>query len=79
MPDAIKNSGLILGNVGRSLLFSKYKYLESDSPVYRVKGTVNVISSDPIFIEWHQRFTSVPFKVFSDQEKENMTYSSSSC
>ena len=37
MPDAIKNSGLILGNVGR-----KYKQLVSANPVCRVKGTVDI-------------------------------------
>ena len=45
MPDAIKNSGLILGNVGRCLV-----KLNS----CRVKGTVYIISSVPIFIEWHE-------------------------
>ena len=28
------------------------------------KGTINVISSDPPLIEWHIRFTTVPFKPF---------------
>ena len=32
------------------------------------KGTVNVILSDSWFIEWHARFTTVPFKSLSDEE-----------
>ena len=34
-----------------------------------LKGIVNVNSSNPLFIEWHGRFTTVHFKALSDQEQ----------
>ena len=33
-----------------------------------VKGTVNVISSDPQFVEWVFEFTPVPFKPLTNQD-----------
>ena len=33
----------------------------------RIKGTVHAISSDPLLIELHVRFTTVPLKMLSDQ------------
>ena len=35
----------------------------------KFKETVNVISSDPSFIEWDVRFTTVSFKLLHEQEK----------
>ena len=32
-----------------------------------VKVTVGITSSDPLFLEWCVRFTTVPFKPWSDQ------------
>ena len=31
------------------------------------KGTVSIISTDLPFIEWHLRFTTIPFKPLIDQ------------
>ena len=28
---------------------------------HRLKGSVDKISSDPLFTDWHVRFTTVPF------------------
>ena len=32
-----------------------------------VKGTIGVTSSDPLLLEWCVRFTTVPFKSFTDE------------
>ena len=41
---------------------------------YDPKGTVNVISSDPPFVEWRFRFTMVTFKPLTDQGCWNYPY-----
>ena len=33
-----------------------------------LKGAVSVISSDPLCKDYNDRFTTLPFKAFSDQE-----------
>ena len=38
--------------------------------VYFIKGTVVAISSDPPVKEGHLRFTTIPFKLLSDQKCE---------
>ena len=35
--------------------------------LYKIKGTVNVIASDPPFQDDNARFTTVPLKALSDQ------------
>jgi len=32
-----------------------------------LKGTVNIISSDPLGKDWYMRFIVLPFKALSDQ------------
>ena len=34
-----------------------------------LKGTVDVISNDSLFMEWNFQFTTVPFKPFCDRTK----------
>ena len=36
--------------------------------LYRVKGTVHVIISNPPFIDWYVRFTTAPLKAMNAQE-----------
>ena len=32
-----------------------------------LKGTVDVMSSDLLFVDWNIRFTTIPFKTFTDK------------
>ena len=42
--------------------------LEKFSFKNRIKLTVKIISSDPLFLDWHVLFTTVSFKALSNQE-----------
>ena len=39
-----------------------------------VKGTVGVTSSNPLFLEWYVRFTTVPFKPITEQWCQTYPY-----
>ena len=40
--------------------------------MHLIKGTVSVTSSDPIYKDGDARFTTIPFKAWSDQDELDM-------
>ena len=57
-----------------SLHKTKFTITENLFFLSKLKGTVAVITSDLPFIEWHVRFTAIPFKPLSDQEFNRYSY-----
>ena len=54
-----------------SFLNSKYNSFTGFWCIFAIKGTVNVIITDPSSLEWHVRFTPLPFNLWLIKDDKN--------